>query len=73
VTPAEILSGYEVRRAREALGYSQRDLAEALQMGPNGADRIRDWEQGKRPISGPASVAIRLMLDSLSPPNTTSP
>jgi len=58
VTPAEI------RAAREALGYSQTELAEALQMGPNGADRIREWEQGKRPITGPASVAIRLMVAS---------
>jgi DNA-binding transcriptional regulator YiaG len=54
----------EIRQAREALGLSQSGLAEALQMGERGADRVRDWENGKREITGPAAVAIRLMLDA---------
>jgi DNA-binding transcriptional regulator YiaG len=54
----------EIRIARERLGFSLQGLAEALQMGPNGATRIREWEQGKRPITGPAGVAIKLMLSS---------
>jgi DNA-binding transcriptional regulator YiaG len=56
LTPADL------REARKRLGLTQHGLAEALQMGPNGADRVREWEQGKREITGPASVAIRLLL-----------
>jgi DNA-binding transcriptional regulator YiaG len=58
MTPAEI------RAARLALGYTQQQLADALGItGEYAADTVRSWESGRRPISGPASVAIRLLLD----------
>jgi hypothetical protein len=41
-------------------------LAEALRMGPNGERQVRRWEQGETPVSGPASVAIELLLGTLS-------
>lgn len=54
----------EVKAARYALGMTLGELAEALCLsGPNGKDTVRFWESGKREISGPASVAIRLMLE----------
>jgi DNA-binding transcriptional regulator YiaG len=54
----------EVKSARLALGYTQQQLADALGItGEYAADTVRSWESGRRPISGPASVAIRLMLD----------
>jgi DNA-binding transcriptional regulator YiaG len=52
----------ELREARKRLGLSQSGLAEALGLGPNGDRTIRRWESGRRPISGPAQVAIGLML-----------
>ena len=56
MTPAE------ARAARAALGLSQQGLAEALRLGQNGERTIRRWEQGEIPITGPATVAIELML-----------
>ena len=56
MTPAEIKS------ARTTLGLSQAGLAEALRLGANGGRTVRRWEAGEMPISGPAEVAIRLML-----------
>jgi hypothetical protein len=32
-------------------------------MGTDGARRVRAWEKGDREITGPASVAIRLMVE----------
>lgn len=55
----------EIRAARLALGMNQREFAEALRVGSEGV--IRSWESGRRPISGPATVAIELMLWSSSP------
>lgn len=53
-----------IKFARESLGLSLWEMAEALELdGPNAADTVRFWENGKRPISGPARVAIRLMLE----------
>lgn len=50
----------EIKAARLALGMNQRQLAEALRVGSEAV--IRSWESGRRPISGPATVAIELML-----------
>ena len=57
-------SAEQVAAAREALGLSRQELAEALELGGGkwAADTVRNWERGARPISGPARVAIRLML-----------
>lgn len=57
----------EVKAARKALGLSQAELAERLRMGPNGERTVRRWEKGDVPVSGPASVAIELMLAGRSP------
>jgi DNA-binding transcriptional regulator YiaG len=57
MTPAE------VKAARKQLGLTQSQLAERLKItGKNAADTVRSWESGRRPISGPAQVAITLML-----------
>ena len=53
----------EIKAARETLGLTQWELADALELeGSYGKDTVRNWERGKRPISGPARVALRLML-----------
>lgn len=50
----------QVKAARLALGMNQREFAEALKVGE---PTVRSWESGRRPISGPAQVAIALMLE----------
>ena len=53
----------EVKAARLELGLTQAQLAAALGLNATyGKDTVRSWESGRRPISGPAQVAISLML-----------
>lgn len=52
----------DIKAARKRLGLSQSGLAEALRLGPNGERTIRRWEVGDIPVTGPASVAIELLL-----------
>lgn len=53
----------DIRGARLRLGLTQQGLADALELeGPYAKDTVRSWESGKRPISGPARVAIRMMV-----------
>jgi DNA (cytosine-5)-methyltransferase 1 len=56
LSPADLIA------ARKRLGLSQTGLAEALRLGKNGDRTIRRWEAGEIPITGPASVAIELLL-----------
>lgn len=53
----------QIREARRTLGLTLAGLAHALKMEKNGARRVRDWESGALPITGPASVAIGLMIE----------
>ena len=53
-----------VRASRKALGMTTKALAEALRLGRNGGRTVRRWESGETPISGPAQVAIELMLSA---------
>lgn len=60
---AQRLQPEEIREARIRLGLTLRGMAEILLLsGANGNDRVMDWEEGRLPISGPASQAIRLWL-----------
>ena len=54
------MSPLEIKAARLALGMNQREFAEALCL--SGEATVRSWESGRRKISGPATVAIRMML-----------
>jgi DNA (cytosine-5)-methyltransferase 1 len=56
LTPAEI------KASRQRLGLTQSGLAEVLRLGPNGERTVRRWEQGDVPVTGPASLAIELLL-----------
>ena len=60
-------TGGHVIAARAALGLTQAELADALELGEgakakNGKDTVRNWERESRPITGPARVAIRHMV-----------
>ena len=58
MTPAE------VKAARLAMGMTQAQLATALELSGDGKRTVRHWETdaGKFQITGPARVAIRLLL-----------
>jgi DNA-binding transcriptional regulator YiaG len=60
MTPAE------VRAYRQALGMTQADLASALRLASDGKRTVRHWETegGKFSITGPASVALELLVDA---------
>jgi DNA-binding transcriptional regulator YiaG len=51
----------EIKAARHALGMSVSEMADWLGLeGERGRDLIRDWEKGKKPITGPAARALKL-------------
>lgn len=54
--------GATLRAARQRLGISADGLAVRLRLGENGGRTVRRWEAGQVPISGPAQVAIELLL-----------
>lgn len=65
---AGVLTGDDVKRCREhfskLLGWrvSQHDLGVALKLAPASAkDTIRQFEDGSRVVTGPASVALELL------------
>ena len=53
----------EIKSARQRLGFSQRELAEALYL--SDARIVRMWEAGDRDPSGPVVKAIELMIERL--------
>jgi DNA-binding transcriptional regulator YiaG len=52
----------EFHAVRKRLGLTQTQLAEMLKLGKGGRRTIGRWESGEVPISGPAAVAVTLML-----------
>jgi transcriptional regulator with XRE-family HTH domain len=54
-----MLSADDIKNAREALGWSVRDMADRLGLSPeSGPRRVREWENGTATISGPAARLI---------------
>jgi len=61
-TPADL------KAARQALGWSLSQMADALRLAPpKGAQRVREMEAGAREISGPISVAVEALLSGWRP------
>lgn len=62
-----MMQPHEVKAARRALHMTQAQLAAALKLKPpHGARRVRAWESEGAdhiPISGPAEVALKLLLE----------
>lgn len=53
----------QVKDARLQLGMTQAQLAHALGLvGDTAKDTVRQWESGRRPISGPAAQCLRYLL-----------
>ena len=58
------MGGAEMQAAREVFGMSQREMALMLGLvGAHSKDTVRFWETGKNPVSGPAAIAVRLLLE----------
>lgn len=58
-----VRSGKDVKQARKEMGMSVADLRDALRLSvATGGETIRKWERGKIPVTGPASVAIELLV-----------
>ena len=54
----------ELRAARAAFGVTLQGMADMLGLtGVHSKDTVRAWESGRNPVSGPAAVAIRLLLE----------
>lgn len=70
------MNGVELRNARRTLGemwglgrpLTMLEMAQVLRLtGSDSAATIRDYESGKKPVSGPISAAVGLMLDGARP------
>ena len=55
------MSPEDIKRIRRSMSMSQRQLAHAIRLGPNGDRTIRRWENGEIPITGPASLVLEYM------------
>ena len=70
------MTGAELTAARVKLGtmwglgrpLGAAELGRLLRLGGDPRARILEMERGKRPISGPVSVAIEMMLAGAKPP-----
>jgi len=60
VSVPDLLTGEGVQQARHMLGLTQAAFAQVLQSTPR---NVRKWEAGEVTPSGPARVAIRLLLE----------
>ena len=54
-----MLTKDELRDFRTAEGLTQEELA--VRLGLKHKDTVRAWESGKTPVSGPASLVIRMV------------
>jgi DNA-binding transcriptional regulator YiaG len=50
--------------ARQALGLTQQQLADALGLGKGGQVTVSRWETGAKIPSGPVVVALKLMVEA---------
>lgn len=52
------MTGAQLRKYRKALGYTQKQLAEALGVAPNSVAR---WERGEMKITEPVARLVQLL------------
>lgn len=64
----EPMAPADVSWVRDLLGLSLAELARWLRLSPeNGARMVRDWESGRRPVTGPAGVAMQAFAEGFRP------
>jgi transcriptional regulator with XRE-family HTH domain len=62
------LTGAELKAARERLGWSLLEMADALRLEgseKSALDYVRFMESGKKPVTGPVEVAVASFLREL--------
>jgi DNA-binding transcriptional regulator YiaG len=78
VPPVPVMTGAEIREAREKLGHMwgkgepllPHELARVVGLCSKQPGRtVRDWEKGVRTPQGPVVIAIRMMLAGAHPPH----
>lgn len=65
-----IKTGQDLKDARRRLGWSLTELAHALRLespDAQGAKRLREIENGSRPLTGPIAVAVEAFLAGFDP------
>jgi hypothetical protein len=65
-----IVTGEDLRRAREELGWTVYRLGTALRLGGSvekGGQRVRELERGARQMSGPIAVAVEAFVAGFRP------
>lgn len=65
-----ITTGDDLKAARESLGMSTYDLGYALRLAGDHKRvglRVREYESGRFPVSGPIAVAVEAMLAGFTP------
>ena len=65
-----ITTGRDLMNARDRLGWSQAELGDALRLAGDRrhrGTRIRDMENGSRPVTGPIAVAVESFLAGFRP------
>jgi hypothetical protein len=70
------MTGAEIREARAKLGtmwglgrpLGAAELGRLLRLAGEAGHFVLEMERGKRPVSGPVSVAIEMMLAGCKPP-----
>jgi transcriptional regulator with XRE-family HTH domain len=65
-----IQGGDDLKRAREQLGWTLFVMARALRLGGDreqSSKRVREMENGARPVSGPVAVAVEGFLEGHRP------
>lgn len=69
-----IQTGADLSAARKRLGMSVYALARALRLGgerEQSGKRVREMENGARPVTGPVAVAVEAMLEGFTPEGFT--
>jgi len=62
------MNGADAKAARKKLGLTVNELADALLLSPqNRGRKVRRWEAGEVPVSGPVAVALEAMLNGFYP------
>lgn len=63
-----ITTAADLYAARQRLGWSLRQMARALRLAEaKGADRVREMEDDRRPLTGPVCVAVEAFLSGWRP------
>ena len=56
----------ELKKTRKRVGLTQSRLAATLRLGRDGIRTVQRWETGAVDMTGPATVAVELMVNAIT-------